>query len=762
MDQTRDDRVETETAALPLMVVLEPKLHPPARHPEHVSRTRLLQLLDAGVSRRLTLVGAPAGSGKSMLLAEWCRTEPVVGRVAWLSLDPQDSDPGVFWTYALHALRRVAPDRFGECLARLATPGVSLTRVVLPKLINELWTLDHPLTLVLDDYHTITNVECHESLSFFLRRLPQHVRLVIAARSDPPLELSRLRARGELCELRAADLCFVEDEAEGLLNGALGLGLDGEDVERLQARTEGWAAGLYLAALSLRARADADRSAFIADFAGDHRHLVAYLGSEVLNRLPEDTRAFLVQTSILERFSASLCDAVISGSGSTERLRTLEETNLFVMSLDQRGEWYRYHHLFRELLQLELQRTQPELLPLLHGRAAAWYHTAGDAIAAMHHALTANDYVLAGDLILAYAQPLTSAGYLTTLLAWMDALPEQTAVARPALAVTLPWIIGNTSRPHEEFERWLAIAEASGYEGPFALGEHSLRGAIALVRAAFPFDDVDRSLTAAHIAVDEETDPRTRSYLLARLALGECLYLAGRPDAAQAPLEAVLQAPLASRQSAGVIRAMANLALVSLALGNISRADDLARRAVRLCEEKALTSDPHIWLAYLAMSAVLTQQSRFDQAEAALATGVEPHLPALRRWPIPYARALLELVRVRIARGHRQAARTLLEEVRAVLEGCPDPGMFTAVLTVLDQQVQHAPRTGTDLREDLTESELRILRLLASDLNQREIARELYLSVNTVKSHIRMIYAKLGANSREAATIRARSLALIA
>jgi LuxR family maltose regulon positive regulatory protein len=741
-------------------VVLESKLHSPTLHPEHISRSRLLRQLDEGAPRRVTLVDAPPGSGKSMLLAEWCLMSDQAGHCAWFSVDALDNDPVVFWTYLVEALRRIAPDRFGKTIATLNMPGVSLTRVVIPNLINELWMLDASLTLVLDDYHMISNFECHESLSFFLRRLPSNLRLVIATRSDPPVGLSHLRAGGDLCELRAADLSFTVDEVEAFLNDKLGLGLETADLEQLAARTEGWAAGLYLVALSLRGRAD--RSTFLADFAGDNRHIVSYLGGEVLDGLTAELRAFLVQTSIVERFSPALCEAVTSISGSAELLHNLEQTNLFVISLDERAEWYRYHHLFRDLLQLELRRTQPELLPVLHGRAAAWYRSVGEVDAAMHHALAAGDYPLAGDLFFDTALSMLWSGRLATLTSWLDTLPDELIATRPPLALATAWIAALSGRAPDEVEQRLAAAVAGPDDGPFLLREPSLATAIALVRATHPVDDVGAAVADSEAVVAAVRDPFTTAYVLSQGALGRARYLAGHAAEARGPLEEAIHAPLAPRQVVGTSRALGTLALVCLELGEETRAGELARRAVRMCEENDLVSHPSVWINYLALGTILAREGRLEQAEAVMALGLEPQLAFLRHWPLFHAMALLGLAPVRIARGHHRAAAALLAEARAVIESCADPGILRQQLTTIERRLQHAPQLRTGLAEELTEGELRVLRLLASDMSQREIGRELYLSVNTVKSHTRTIYAKLGTNSREAAILRARSLALIA
>lgn len=748
------------SAGLPQGILLEAKLHRPMPPRNPLPRPRLLERLDAATARSLTLVDAPAGFGKSTLLAAWCATLPPARRSAWVTLDDDDNDPVVFWTYLLTALHRLEPERVVPGLTLLGKPGVSLTRAVLPALLNELWSLDQSVVLVLDDYHLVRQPACHESLRFFLRRLPPCVRLVIATRSDPDLELGTLRARGQLAELRAAALSFTDEEAATFLTDRLGLPLTQTEVRQLTERTEGWPAGLYLAGLSLRDRADTQ--AYIADFAGTNRHIVDYLGPEVLDRLPEETRAFLLQTSILERFSAALCDTVTGQQDARVRLAELRRTNQFVLPLDESGEWYRYHHLFQGLLQMELRRTSPEQIPDLHRQAAAWFQMSGDGPAAMRHALAAADDTLAGDLFLKYAQPLSGTGRLATLVAWMEQLPAATIVARPALAIAVAWVAALSGRPQSEVERLLVAAEVGPDIGPFVLGEPSLDAAVALVRAAFPFDNAGRALSAAQTLNGDVLPPEAPVYLLARSALGQALYLAGRGAEARAPLEEALQAPRAARQPVGTISVMAYLAQVYLDLGETTRADQLAHRAVQRCDEEGLTSHPTTSFAYIALSAVLAQRGAFDEAETVLARGVEPHLPAFQQRPLSFARALLALAPVRYARGHTQAAAALLAEARSVLRNCADPGMLPQLLVDTERQMQRVVRRTTGLRADLSEGELRILRLLTSDLSQREISRELYLSLNTVKTHVRSIYTKLDASGRSDAVARARTQGLIA
>jgi anti-sigma regulatory factor (Ser/Thr protein kinase) len=359
------------------------KLVPPALRAGLISRAGLQSLLQAGLQAKLCLVGAPAGSGKTTLLAQWCAAAGE-GRVAWVSLDEGDNDPTRFWIYVVEALRTVEPGVGTAALQTLQRQSVDLDRVALPSLLNDLNAIGSPLVLVLDDYNLVTDGACHQTLGVFLEHLPAGVHVVLATRVGPPLQLARMRARGELAELRVADLQFTDEEVSELLNEAMGLALGPDDVERLAERTEGWAAGLVLAGLSLRGRSDP--SAFVAAFHGDQRHVADYLGAEVLARQPTQIREFLLRTSVLERLSGPLCDAVLETEGSAGILRELERSNVFLVPLDDHRQWYRCHHLFAELLRLELGQQEAASVPVLHRRAAAWHRQAGNIDEAIHHA----------------------------------------------------------------------------------------------------------------------------------------------------------------------------------------------------------------------------------------------------------------------------------------------------------------------------------------------------------------------------------------
>jgi len=410
--------------------LLETKLHAPRRRGV-LARPRLRERLDRRDQPALTLVSAAAGFGKTTLLTEWFADGSAT---AWLSLDAGDNDPALFWTYVVAAIETAAPGAMAGARALVDTPRPSMDAVV-ATLLNDLQALDHELVVVFDDYHVIESPEIHESLTFLLGHLPAHAHLVIASRSDPPLPLATLRARGELLEVRAADLRFTNDETAAYLQDAMDLTLAPADVERLEARTEGWIAALQLAALSLQGRDDP--AGFIADFAGDDRFILDYLVGEVLDRQSDEVRRFLLDTSILSRLTGDLCDAVTDGTGGRRTLEALERSNLFLVPLDDRRTWYRYHHLFAEVLRARLLDEDPGRVPVLHRRASAWYDAHGDPADAIAHALAGEDVEAAARLIELAAPALRRHRQDATLRRWFDALPEEVFVDRPVLAIGL-------------------------------------------------------------------------------------------------------------------------------------------------------------------------------------------------------------------------------------------------------------------------------------------------------------------------------------
>lgn len=423
--------------------LLATKLYIPRSRPDLVRRARLLERLDAGLTRKLTLISAPAGFGKTTVVSTWIDglRERDEEHVAWLSLDPADQEPARFLSYLVAALQTVAPAVGQGVTAALQSPQPPPVESMLTALLNELAPLPHDLVLVLDDYHVVDAQAIDQALTFLLEHMPPHMHLVITTREDPDLPLPRLRVRDQLVEVRAADLRFSPAEASDFFRTVMRVDLTPEDVAVLEARTEGWIAGLQLAALSMRGRADVH--GFIQAFAGENRYVVDYLVEEVLQRQPESVRTFLLQTSILTRLTGPLCDAVTGQTDSGAQLESLERNNLFVIPLDDARRWYRYHHLFADVLQAHLLEEQPALTPVLHARASDWYAAHGDPAAAIEHALAAADASRAATLLELVWREMDQSLQATTWLGWARQLPAAEFDRRPVLSVGLAWALLN-------------------------------------------------------------------------------------------------------------------------------------------------------------------------------------------------------------------------------------------------------------------------------------------------------------------------------
>jgi LuxR family maltose regulon positive regulatory protein len=431
-DMAVDNALQAQQRRL-LHPLLATKLHVPRPSSQLVSRARLVERLQQGLTRPLTLVSAPAGFGKTTVLAQWGVKSGVP--VAWLSLEADDNDPTRFLSYLIAALQTLDAQLGTTTLALLRTPRPPSPEAVLAVLISEVTGCGaREFALVLDDYHLITAESIHRGMTFLLEHLPSQMHLVLATRTDPPLPLARLRAQGQLCEVRAADLRFGGAEVDAFLQSVMGLDLEASDIATLESRTEGWIAGLQLAALSLQGRSDV--SSFLAAFNGSHRYVLDYLSDEVLARQDASVQQFLLHTCLLERLSGPLCDTVTGQEGSQAMLEALERANLFVVALDDERRWYRYHHLFAEVLRNHLQQAEPALLPELHRRASAWYEKHMLPAEAVQHALAAPDAELAARLIEPIALSTGFQGQLNTVLEWMNALPEALMRSRPRLCAS--------------------------------------------------------------------------------------------------------------------------------------------------------------------------------------------------------------------------------------------------------------------------------------------------------------------------------------
>ena len=513
--------------------ILATKLYIPPPPPKVIRRARLIDRLDEGLmaGHKLALISAPAGFGKTTLVSEWAQQKEE-WNVAWLSLDEADSDPARFLTYLLAALRTVAPDLGEDVLQALQAAPSPPTEAILTALLNEITAIPDRLLLVLDDYHVIESRAVVEALTFLVEHLPPQMHLVITTREDPALPIPRLRARRQLTELRAADLRFTPSEAADFLNQVMELRLSAEDIAALEARTEGWIAGLQLAALSMQGHQDV--SGFIRAFAGDNRYIVDYLMEEVLQRQPESVRSFLLQTSILERLNGPLCNAVVGGQDSHARLEALQRGNFFLIPLDDRRHWYRYHHLFADVLQMHLIAEQPDVVPALHRRASAWHEQNGSPADAIRHALAGEDFERAAGLIELAAPAFHRNRREATVLGWIRALPDEVFRNRPVLSILYVGAIMSNGEIEgveahlQNAERWQSIVSGGGehLKDMVVVNEEEFRrlpGSIAMYRAgiALARGNLPDAMTYARQVFDlaPEEDHRVRGAAAALLGL---------------------------------------------------------------------------------------------------------------------------------------------------------------------------------------------------------------------------------------------------
>jgi len=722
----------------------------PDRRPETLIRESLLQRLGYRVG--LTSVVAPPGFGKSTLLAQWAEADP--RPFAWLSLDPGDNDPVVLWNGIIGAIRTIHPD-FGERAEQvLRTPGTGLIEGPLPRLMNELEELGTVIVLVLDDYHWITDPVCHETVEFLVERQPANLSVVVASRMDPALPLARVRARRELLELRAADLSFSLEETEKLLNGILGLDLDRGSLDALQTRTEGWPAGLYLAYLSLRD--SPDRETFIAEFSGSSRHVADYLSEVVLESLDEPTRDFLITTSILDRLSGPLCDAVTGRDDSADFLARLERSNSFLIPLDDHREWYRYHRLFSELLHDDLHRRDVHRIPELHRRASEWFAGVGDVGEAIRHATEAGDLEEATLLVGTNYLPTIEWGGFGTVARWLEFFPRTWIIEDGRLSIVEAWVMSFLGR-QEEAETALSHAAAADHEGPLPDGARSILASIVLVRAGFPWGNVGRMLDAARRAYRLEGDGSSIWSVTVHVQLGWALTLVGDFEEARGYLERAAHLAPASQQWLNAFGAMCLLAWICLETDGTDEAERWARAAVDVAEEHNLDETAPGGWAYATLGAALAAAGRSREADELLGRGIERLRSGAQ--PLVLIQALLAHAAVREAVGAHADARSLVNEARRMVYECADAGILSSRVDDVAHAV--ARRSGVPSYRELTGRETEVLHLLEKGLSKREIGRSLYLSFNTIHSHTRSIYRKLDASTRDEAIRHARERGLL-
>jgi len=644
--------------------LLTTKLYIPAVRPNTVSRPRLLERLGGALAARLTLVSAPAGAGKSTLLSEWLRRAGCLS--AWVSLDAADNDPARFFAYVMTAVDDVVPGSAEPERALLGLPDCPPLESLLTAWLNRLCALDRPLLLVLDDYHVIEAGAVHAAVGFLLDNLPPQLHLVIATRTDPPLPLAKLRARGHLLEVRGDDLRFTRSEAAVFLQQTMGLALAAEEVAALEARTEGWIAGLQMAALSMQGRDDV--AAFVRAFSGSHRHIFDYLVEEVLDQQPEDVQEFLLQTCILERFTAPLCEAVTGRPGALAMLEVLERRNLFVVALDHERRWYRYHPLFADLLRSRLRQRHPELEPTLSLRAADWCERNGLIGEAMRYAVGAQDIERAARLAESQVDSAYIAGHCSLLWAEASRLPLDLTARCPRLRVHAALRCLYSQGDVGEAEALLSSAEAAAEAQAPGPEARDLLGMVAAVRACIADLQGDEA-GVQRLAEQARANLAERNPLRGVVAftLGDMAFQVGDLERAECEWRELRRLGRALGASGMVASAARALMAVEETRGRLRAALALGHEALTIAqahpELQREVANVNIYLSH-----ILYEQDDLQGAERALRDAMR-HAEAGGSFDAAVAIHTM-LARVRLAQGDLTgAAEALCEAERGVAGG---------------------------------------------------------------------------------------------
>ena len=735
--------------------ILATKLYVPQPRASLVRRPRLINRLNRGLHGKLTLISAPAGFGKTTLISEWLedlrlatydlredaarengivnRKSKIVNQTAWLSLDDGDSDPIRFLTYLVAALQTAAPDVGDKVLALLQSPQPPASESLLTLLLNELAAVPHDCVLVLDDYHVLDAPAVDAALTFLLEHLPPSMHLVIATREDPALPLARLRARGQLTELRAADLRFTAAEAAGFLNDAMGLRLAADEVAALEERTEGWIAGLQLAAISMQGRQDAGANhvaEFIHSFTGSHRFVMDYLVEEVLQQQSASVQKFLLQTSILDRLCGPLCDAVTGNPAASGQatLEALDQSNLFIVPLDNERRWYRYHRLFADLLRQRLHQHKAqagaEEIASYHRRASLWYEENDLVLEAFAHATAASDVARAERLIEGQGVPLHfQPGGVRPVLNWLSSLSLNVLNAYPSLWTAYASVLLVTGQP-QRVEEKLRSAEVALQDAEPNDRTRDLIGRIAAIRAtaAAGQKQVEAIIDYSRRALQHLHPNNSAFRTSTSWKLGYAYQLQGNYAAASEAYEEVISTGEATGNVIFVIMAMIGLGGIQQERGELEQAASTYRRALALYGDQLLPSAGH---ACLGLAQIHLAWRELDAAQHYAEQGAQ--LTELQGDDL-HARCQSLLVQINRAREHAEP-ETLVG--------------------------------NNALVEPLSERELEVLHLIAAGQKNQEVADALVISLNTVRYHTKNLYGKLGVHKRTQAVAKARALGVL-
>jgi LuxR family maltose regulon positive regulatory protein len=733
--------------------ILQSKLAVPFLRRGLVRRMGLVNRLRRASNARVVSVVAPAGYGKTTLLAQWAARDD--RPFAWVSLERRDNDPVALLTYVAAALDGIHPVDPGVFRAA-ASASDAMWSTSVPRLGAALASMPEPIVLVLDDIHVLEDRDCVDVLEPLAKNLSCGSQLVLSGRAENGLPLPQLRAAAKLFEIRRADLALSDSEAQTLLASA-GAKVSRPEAQALNERAEGWAAGLYLAALFVQACGDPSA---IESFHGDDRFVADYLRTEHLSRLKRSEREFLVRTSVLDRMCGPLCDQLLGRNDSARRLQALEEENFFVVPLDHHREWYRYHHLFRDMLRSELEHVEPDLVAVLHRRAASWSEQNGLPEAAIEHAAAGGDLDTLARLIGAFSMPFFRSGRVVTVERWFGWFDEtELLVHYPAVAAFGAWV--HALRGHaEDAERFAYALEHSDPDAPMPDGSSSLRAWAALLRALFCHRGVSAMRADAELAL-EELSSSSFWRPAALLFVGVGALLEGEVERAEEIFAETGEEAVGSGGLYAGVVAHSELALLALAR------DDLAGAEVQLARAKEFLQNQPIE-EYLPAAIQVAASARVALAKGQAATARELLLGTTRLRPylsraVPWfgAQTSLELARSHLALADSDGARTLLREAEDVIQRRPDLGTLPQQAQELRAELANAVGLQDGWASTLTAAELRLLPLLTTHLSFREIAERLYVSRNTVKSQAISVYRKLGASSRSEAIERAVQLGLV-
>ena len=733
------------------------KLYIPKPRQGLVSRPALLECLTKGLAGRLTLISASSGYGKTTLMAEWCAVQGRVYPVAWFSLDEGDNDPVRFLSYLIAALQNVQEGLGQDVGTILQGSQNPLNPATLSLLINELSVVPNDFALVLEDYHVIETHEIHQMMVFLLEHLPPQMHLVILTRADPPFPLARWRARGELLEIRAKDLRFSLDDATEFLRNMAGLNLAEGNIRLLLDRTEGWITGLQLAALSIQGRENP--SEMISAFGSGHDYIVDYLIEEVLDRQPDNLKMFLLQTSILSRLNGPLCDALTGQADGETTLEYLEKVNLFVASLGGESRWYRYHHLFADVMTNRLQRLFPDQFLELHLRAARWFEENRFFAEAVEHALAGNNYPMAAEIIENQAMDLLKLGNLATLMGWLNKLPPELIEARPRLGVGFAWVYLLTGKL-DGIEKYLTAAKKN-LDSMETSDE--LRGQIAAIRAyaSGQLGYVDLAIEQAQLAFELLPKNDFTVRCVVAFVLGGIYYIQQDMSKALTTLREASQLGLRAGNVHVAVGALSALGGALEQQGNLAESEKAFYQALKIGTGRRGQPLPLAANVYSGLAKLRLVQKDFASARKFALTGLElgEKLISVDNQVHCY----LILAQIEHVEGNLDGARMALENAKRLaathhlwpgaeqqIIAC-ETAIFATPVVRVDQGMLIDPLSGR---------ELEVMRLLAEGLSNQEIAEKLIISLGTVKAHSSNIYRKLDVRNRAQAVIVAREMNL--